>query len=92
MHVNNKCILVLRIVCRDSPRCAVRSRALISQVGEHALVATGLPDLCSCATPVVPELGGRADEKTRRTGVDGLVPIHLPLPRQTLLLPTHLAS
>jgi hypothetical protein len=29
-----------------------------------ALVAMGLHDLCSCATPVMPELGGKGRRKT----------------------------
>jgi hypothetical protein len=44
-----------------SPRCAARSRrsrALISLIGQHVLVESGLLDLGLYATPVVPELGG----------------------------------
>jgi hypothetical protein len=32
---------------------------LISKVVELELVVTNVPDLGSCATPVVPELGGK---------------------------------
>jgi hypothetical protein len=42
-----------------------RSRALISQVGQHVMVESGLTDMCSCATPVVREPGvvGRGDKR-----------------------------
>jgi hypothetical protein len=33
--------------------------ALISRGGQLVLVDSGLPHLSSCATPVVPEMGGR---------------------------------
>jgi hypothetical protein len=36
---------------------------LISQVGQHVLVESGLLDICSCATPVLPELGGEGMRK-----------------------------
>jgi hypothetical protein len=38
--------------------------ALIGLVGEHALVESGMPGLGSCATLVVPELGGKGRRKT----------------------------
>jgi hypothetical protein len=59
------------------------TRALNSQANHLAFVATGLFDLCSRATPVVPELGGgRHAKHTLAEVVDGPVPIHaLPRPR-----------
>jgi hypothetical protein len=45
-----------------SPRCTARSRrsrALISLVGQHVLVELGI----SCATLVVPEMGGEGKQK-----------------------------
>jgi hypothetical protein len=35
-------------------------------VDHHVLVESGLLDLCSCATPVVPELKGKDIRKTPR--------------------------
>jgi hypothetical protein len=49
-----------------SPRCAARSRrsrAVIILVGQHVLAESGLPDLGSCATLVVPEMGGEGKRK-----------------------------
>jgi hypothetical protein len=53
-----------------------------SLVDQLALDATGLLDLCSCATPVVPELGGKACGNSLAQVVDGPVPVHA-LPRPT---------
>jgi hypothetical protein len=36
--------------------------------GHLELVEADLPNLCSCATPVLPELGGKAGEKPPRSG------------------------
>ena len=36
----------------------------ISKAGQHELVESNMPDLGFCATPVVPEVGGKAGEKT----------------------------
>jgi hypothetical protein len=49
-------------------------------VEQPALVASGLPDLCSCATPVVPELGGGGGlaKNPLAQVVDGPVLIHTP--------------
>jgi hypothetical protein len=44
---------------RPSPTAA---GMLIREVGQLELVEANLPDLGSCATPVVPELGGKACE------------------------------
>jgi hypothetical protein len=55
-----------------SPRCAPRSRrsrALIILAGEIVMVELSLLDLGSCATPVVPEIGGgKFGERPRRLG------------------------
>jgi hypothetical protein len=54
-----------------SPRCAARSRrskALISLVGPPVLVESGMLDLGSCATPVVPEMGERHKENPPHLG------------------------
>jgi hypothetical protein len=40
---------------------------LISEAGQRELVETNLPDLGYRATPVVPELGGKACEKPPRS-------------------------
>jgi hypothetical protein len=60
--------------------CAARHRrleALIRQVGRFVLVDYGLPNLGSCATPVVPELGwGRWAENPLGEVVAGLHSIH----------------
>jgi hypothetical protein len=42
--------------------------SLISKVVQLELVESNLPDLGSCAIPVVPELEGKAGEKTPRSG------------------------
>jgi hypothetical protein len=55
---------------------------MISQVCQPALVESGMRDLCSFATPVVPELGGKARKKTLTQVIDGPEWIHaLPRPR-----------
>jgi hypothetical protein len=41
---------------------------LISDASQLVLVEADLPDLGSCATPVVPELGGKACENPPRSG------------------------
>jgi hypothetical protein len=42
---------------------------LISKVGQREMVEANVPDLGSRATPVVPELGGKACEKPPRSGL-----------------------
>jgi hypothetical protein len=52
------------------PRCAAHSRssrALIILACQPAVVKLGMPDLGSCATPVVPKVGGKACEKLPRS-------------------------
>jgi hypothetical protein len=53
--------------CRYSPLYAARfSRG--GGVDQPVLVESGLPYLCSCATSVVPELGGKGERKNPRSG------------------------
>jgi hypothetical protein len=53
---------------------------LISEAGERELVEANVHDLGYCATPVLPELGGKACEKTLAQIFVGPVSI-LALPR-----------
>jgi hypothetical protein len=50
---------------------------MISPAYEHALVKSGIRDLYSCATPVLPELGGEGKRKPLAQIVNGPVSIIL---------------
>jgi hypothetical protein len=66
-----------------SPICAVyprRMRVLIILACHHVLVESGLHGLGSCATLVVPELGGKASKISLAQVIEGLDSIH-PHPR-----------
>jgi hypothetical protein len=54
---------VIAIHLRYAQPAPTVARALTSQVDQLALVASGLPDLYSCATSVVQELGGGSHSK-----------------------------
>jgi hypothetical protein len=69
------------------------TRALNILTHQLALASTGLLDLCSCATPVLPELGGKAGENPPRIGRRRPRPDPRAPPSEiSLLLPSHLAS
>jgi hypothetical protein len=48
----------------DTRPAPTAAGSLITKAGQHELVETSLPDLGSCATPVVPEMGGKGRRKT----------------------------
>jgi hypothetical protein len=72
---------------QPAPTVARAQNILLDQM---ALVAKGLPNLCSCVTPV---LGGKAGEKPPRTSCRRSRPDPRATPSEiSLLLPSHLAS
>jgi hypothetical protein len=78
-----------RKCCNDARYVPAHARALISPTYEHALAKSGIRDLYSCATPVVPELGGEGKPKPLAQIVNGPVSI-IPLTIQsdtTVVLP-----
>jgi hypothetical protein len=51
-------------ILHDTRYAPPAAGSLISKAGQHELVEANLPNLGSCATPVVPELGGKGRRKT----------------------------
>jgi hypothetical protein len=49
-------------ILHDTRPAPAAAASLISKAGQHKLVELNLPDLGSCATPVKPEVGGKAIE------------------------------
>jgi hypothetical protein len=67
----------------DTRHAPAAAGMLISEAGQHELVEANVPDVGYRATPVVPELGGKACEKPprpylRRSRLD---PCSSPVPR-----------
>jgi hypothetical protein len=52
----------------DTRHAPAAAGTLISEAGQLELVEANLPDLGSCATPVVPELVGQEGKKPPRSG------------------------
>jgi hypothetical protein len=46
----------------DTRPAPATAGSLISKAGQRELVESYMPDLGSCATPVVPEIGGKSGE------------------------------
>jgi hypothetical protein len=55
-------------VLHDRRPAVAAAGALINQGGKLVLGDLGLTYLCSCRTPVLPELRGKVGEKTPRSG------------------------
>ena len=64
---------------------------LISNAFRLELVEASLPDLGSCATPVVPELGGKADEKPPSHRSSSVPPRSVVNPPEVLAAPSDAA-